>query len=224
MEEFIMRLGRYVVAFTFIISGTAQAASTLDFGIISPTAGSLSYGGGVAPLIGSGIDVDNVVGLGTPLNSNVTSICGSCTLDFQTGGSTGGWNFGAGGTISINGTVDFPDATPDITPAATLLSGTFSSATIIDLGGGNFEFQIVGGAFNDTKHPDLLAFYGLPNVEYLAGLNISFSTTANMGDAFASDQVLSGNVVNQPVPIPASVWLFGSGMLGLVGIARRCRG
>jgi hypothetical protein len=90
-------------------------SATLDFGIISPTAGSLSYGGGVAPLVGSGIDVDNVVGLGTPLNSNVTSICGSCTLDFQTGASSGGWNFGAGGTISINGTVDFPDATPDIT-------------------------------------------------------------------------------------------------------------
>jgi hypothetical protein len=27
-----------------------------------------------------------------------------------------------------------------------------------------------------------------------------------------------------PVPIPAAVWLFGSGLLGLVGIARRRRG
>ena len=24
-----------------------------------------------------------------------------------------------------------------------------------------------------------------------------------------------------PVPVPAAVWLFGSGLLGLVGIARR---
>jgi hypothetical protein len=66
-----------------------------------------------------------------------------------------------------------------------------------------------------------LAFYGLPNVDYVGGLNISFMTTANMGVAFTSDQVLSGDVVNQPVPIPPALWLFGSGLLGLVGIARR---
>ena len=28
-------------------------------------------------------------------------------------------------------------------------------------------------------------------------------------------------IVNSPVPVPAAVWLFGSGLLGLVGIARR---
>jgi hypothetical protein len=27
--------------------------------------------------------------------------------------------------------------------------------------------------------------------------------------------------VVSPVPIPAAVWLFGSGLLGLIGIARR---
>jgi len=25
------------------------------------------------------------------------------------------------------------------------------------------------------------------------------------------------------VPVPAAVWLFGSGLLGLVGVARRCK-
>ena len=33
----------------------------------------------------------------------------------------------------------------------------------------------------------------------------------------------SDSFVNNPVPIPAAVWLFGSGLLGLVGIARRRR-
>ena len=31
------------------------------------------------------------------------------------------------------------------------------------------------------------------------------------------------SIWTQPVPVPAAVWLFGSGLLGLVGIARRKR-
>jgi hypothetical protein len=34
------------------------------------------------------------------------------------------------------------------------------------------------------------------------------------------DEVISFGTVS-PVPIPAAVWLFGSGLLGLVGMARR---
>ena len=33
----------------------------------------------------------------------------------------------------------------------------------------------------------------------------------------------SESFVNNPVPVPAAVWLFGSGLLGLVGVARRKR-
>jgi hypothetical protein len=80
---------------------------------------------------------------------------------------------------------------------------------------------MLGGAFTDTKHPELLAFYGLPDIGYVGGLNISFSTTANMGNLFTSDQIFSGDIINQPVPVPAAVWLFGSGLIGLVGVARR---
>ena len=31
----------------------------------------------------------------------------------------------------------------------------------------------------------------------------------------------SASFVNNPVPVPAAAWLFGSGLLGLIGIARR---
>jgi hypothetical protein len=33
----------------------------------------------------------------------------------------------------------------------------------------------------------------------------------------------SEGFVNNPVPVPAAVWLFGSGLIGLVGVARRKR-
>ena len=29
------------------------------------------------------------------------------------------------------------------------------------------------------------------------------------------------NVTVAPVPVPAAVWLFGSGLMGLIGVARR---
>jgi len=209
-----------VLAFS-VFTGQATA-NTLDFGIGAPTSGSLSYAGGGAALIGSGIQVDDVVGLETPSNDNVTSLCDSCLLDFTTGGSTGSWVFGSGGTITITGGIDFPDATPDITDTNTvLLSGTFDSAQILDLGSGQFEFQILGASFTDTKDPDLLSFYGLPDVQYIGGMNLSFQTSAAMGESFTTTDLLSGDVVNQPVPVPAAVWLFGAGLLGLVGVARR---
>ena len=42
----------------------------------------------------------------------------------------------------------------------------------------------------------------------------------NPFDFFAA--FLSGEVItDSPVPIPAAIWLFGSGLIGLIGIARR---
>ena len=42
---------------------------------------------------------------------------------------------------------------------------------------------------------------------------------------FFSDNAIATATVTtmtvNPVPIPAAVWLFGSGLIGLIGIARR---
>ena len=49
----------------------------------------------------------------------------------------------------------------------------------------------------------------------LMAVTVAFGLTAQTGVGF------SGFVEQTPVPVPAAVWLFGSGLLGLVGIARR---
>lgn len=51
---------------------------------------------------------------------------------------------------------------------------------------------------------------------YLRGADIGSSTWTTFRN---SD--LSFRTYVQPVPVPAAVWLFGSGLLGLIGIARR---
>ena len=43
----------------------------------------------------------------------------------------------------------------------------------------------------------------------------------NMYGSPLNPQLTNGTVNISPIPVPAAVWLFGSGLVGLIGIARR---
>lgn len=89
-----------------LVSPLAMAVE-LNFNISAPTSGTISYAGAGGALIGSNIEVDNVFGLSTPANANMTALCLSCALNFNTGAlsgaggsnpkNTGWWSFGSGG-------------------------------------------------------------------------------------------------------------------------------
>ena len=215
------------------LTPSAMAVS-LDFNISAPTSGTVAYGGSDGALTGTSIEVDNVVGLSTPANPNVTSICLSCVLNFTTGtlagaGGPGGsnngwWSFGSGGTITITGGVQLQGGT-DIPSGATLLTGSFNSAFVQDLG--LQGFRVTFGTFFDTKHPDLLSYYGLSTGTPFGGsFTLLFeSPKPGVGGAFTSTSIFSGSVVNTvaiaAVPVPAAVFLFGSGLAGLCAMVRK---
>ncbi len=216
-------VGSLALGIALLSASTDPAmAMQLNFNIVAPTTGSISYNGTGGALIGTNIDVDNVVGLSTPANANVTSTCLTCTLNFTSGLNTsaggGTWRFGPGGSISITGGVDFQGSTPDISLGSTLLTGTFSSATVSDAG----VFEVTFGSFTDVKHAGLLSYYGMPGGNYDGSLTILFSAVVGPGNAINSTSLFGGSIANiAAVPVPAAAWLFGSGLLGLYSAARR---
>lgn len=185
---------------------------TLNFEIISPTIGTISYAGGSTPLVGAGIDVDTIVGLSTPLNPGVTRTCVSCTLSFTTGALSSttatDWIFGTGGTMTVVGGVDLDNdgmSSPgDIPPGTTLLSGPFSGTSLASVVAGSF--RLATGTIADHKTQQLLDYFGLPDVTFIGSLNLSFESTATPPGAFTSTAVFSGNVSNEqssePTPTP----------------------
>lgn len=217
----VMALG--LLGMGLFVSPSAHAVS-LDFSINAPSPGSVSSAGGGAPLLGSNIEVDKMIGLSTPANAGIEGICLSCTLNFTTGGLTssggGTWNFGSGGSVTITGGAQLPGS-PNIALGSTLLTGSFNSASIQDLG--FQQFMVSFGTFFDTKHPDLLAYYGLASgTPFEGAFSLLFSSPNPAANgAFASTTIFSGNVVNTVVPLPAAVFLFGSGLAGLLAARGR---
>lgn len=134
-EEHMKRL---LVAAAFLAAvmaaGPAQAGYELDFGMVFPTPGTISYAGGASALVGSNIQVDNVVGgMDVPAHSNIMLNLAGGVLDFTTGSlssySNGTWDFNGGGTITLMGGIDLNgDGILEIPLGTTLLSGTFDSA------------------------------------------------------------------------------------------------
>ena len=196
------------------LSPVPALATSLEFAITAPTGGTISYAGGLSPLIGTGITVDSVLGVNTPLENGELRNCLSCKLSFTTGAHTGSptaWNWGGPGPVTLTGTVDL-DKSGTVTPGdATgfLLNGTFGTANVQ---AGGSTFRLLFGSFSDTKNATLTSFYGLPVSPYTGNLNLGFSALGSPGSTFTSGSVGSGSLSNS-IPEESSLLLLGSGLL-----------
>ena len=133
---------------------------------------------------------------------------------------------------------------PAVDPTCADQSGVQGSAGYNCTGGefGHLYYDELGATVSGlwtTADPDKLAlfsnvqgnFYWTGSTGLLTSPEVTWKFSMNNGtksftitnDSFVNYAwaVHDGNIAGVVVPIPAAVWLFGSGLLGLIGISRR---
>lgn len=157
-----------------------------------------------------------------------------------------GVTFGAPtGTFAVAG----KDASLSGSPYESALLASINSSpitadlTTVDQTTADSEFTAVGGFFGDINSSGtlttmtLIGTTGVLDTRSLITADMGFGLTHNFfGWTVSGDTILSlthdldGNYegiddfrYGTVVPVPAAVWLFGSGLLGLIGFARRKR-
>ncbi len=196
-------------------------AAILGLGISAPANAEIIQGGGVT--------IEEING---DINSDIIGDFGSGVYNVSNNSDL---------TLFAFGVVNNNDVFP-YTQFATASDGAFitwSSEVVDAFNWGSFEvfdanYNLVAlssfGEFTDFFAPgDSVNFYWGEDTDFInpgASVQDAFffapALFASSGVVFgtSSSGVNSAIAVN-PVPVPAAIWLFGSGLLGLAGIARR---
>jgi len=178
---------------------------------------------GVATAIGSGLGV-NITSLainssgqafGWGENADGVEIDDLHTIDLSTGVATrvgeSNLNTFAHGMAFLDDTLYLNNGNANL---YTIDTGT-GAATFV--GGSGVQYNANGGI-----NPDDGLYYGIdmsdPSLDSNLNLNLINVSTGTAQGSIVLDRQLHTLTF---VPVPAAVWLFGSGLIGLVGVARR---
>lgn len=185
----------------------------------------------------SALDNNHQVCNSNVLNSTCNAVSATnytLTANFNAGGLF------SGGTLSISGYIDGDPTTSGYQPLAGYTSGTLLTANLTAMGfygqaGDSTYDQIVldftgnltgGDFYNKSYGNDVgLRWGGRVNSSGLAPYGGSWDTlmAGVFQKSFACTSGCQSSLDTYVVPVPAAVWLFGSGLIGLIGVGRRGR-
>ena len=203
---------------SIVMSGSYQTDA--DGSIFLPEPVSMSDGIGNTVSINSmNGDIDPIIGFGVGASTST--------------GSTFGFTFNL--PIALQGPIN-----ADSSVSYSLSSLSSAGAQVAPVVGSNIvsAFEVdtsIGGLPSLNKGVDTgntFFFLGGPQTQNSPVFTASNTFTGNLAYDLMTVKVdfslspdstvgISGFVQQTPVPVPAAVWLFGSGLLGLVGVARR---
>ena len=220
---------------SWINTGVLRNSGVLDISNGgSVTVGSLfNFVTGMVNLTGGTLDADTVdSGFGTFTMSGGTLNANNFIGDLTNAGGTVGPGRSAG-LLTVEGDYSQDALSTLLIEIGGLLAGSeydvldvTGSANLggtldvdwFDLGGGLFSAS-AGDSFDILSAETILGEFDLLTLALLGdglGWDVSYIL-----DDFGTDFVRLNVVATSAVPVPAAIWLFGSGLIGLIGIARR---
>jgi len=190
---------------TYNLQGGLLDASIID--IVNAGTATFNFTGGTLAVDQFTGNLVNNGGTLAPGNSpGTTNITGDYTqmaagiFDVEIGGLLAGTEYDV---LNVSGTAS--------------LDGTLN-VSLFDLGSGLFAPQ-AGDSFDILTAEILSGSFSTLSYAALLDPNLSWQIDY-LTDAIGTTDVVRLSVVSA-VPVPGAVWLFGSGLLGLIGVARR---
>ncbi|BAN34893.1 hypothetical protein SCD_n01055 [Sulfuricella denitrificans skB26] len=209
----------FILSLTVLLSGTANAATTSFF-----------TGSEVATLVASGATSDTI-------SSNGYLFTYTRDKLFTGGVSTAEpgryvrvpWPDGVEAQAVTVGPVSKPQITISRVDGNVFDITAFTAKLLASSGGAGGAFEVVPLINGEDKYKDPVAFnatgytnqifsYGSPSTSLLTGADAyKFSLYVD----FALTGLTLVDASTTPVPVPAALWLFGTGLIGLAGVIRK---
>ncbi len=196
-QQYTSAYGIVTAPIAQVNSVDANLTDVLSFIVPAHTPGTIVLTSAV-----SGSYTQQVAGVNFSMGGTVNCTSASCS-----GMVSGYWNpyqwgidNGGGSTLYFTRTIDISDSA---------LPMTFDYSFTASLSGS--AKPVAGWVYGGSDIPS-------GTLDYLHTAALGFTLPTGVSFTSASNQFLTA------VPVPAAVWLFGSGLLGLVGVARRNAG